>query len=358
MKKPKKPNLPINKIPIKRRKTAEEKVSDALSTVPRITNETVTEHREEVLSSARKYIYPLQHSKHRVVKISIGLFIALVVVFFTGVGLALYKFQSTSTFIYDVTKILPFPVGKAGNKWVSYESYLFELRRNMHYYRTQQQADFSTKDGKEQLRHLKQQAMSEVIQDAYVKQLAVRHHVSVDDSQVETQLDLVRSQNRLGSNNRVFKDVLNQFWGWSEADFEQALKQQMLKQAVVDKLDTQTHAKADAALKRVKGGEDFAAVASQVSEDPVTKTNGGQYPVPVTLNDREVPPVIAAELFKLQANQISPVINSGYSLEILKVLEKQATSVRAAHIQFNLQDANAFVAPYQKQHPSRQYIHF
>ena len=58
LKKPKLPKAPL-KLPFKRPpKTAEEKVTDALSNVPRITNETVAEHREEVLSSARKYIYP------------------------------------------------------------------------------------------------------------------------------------------------------------------------------------------------------------------------------------------------------------------------------------------------------------
>ena len=53
-------------------------------------------------------------------------------------------FQSTSGFIYDVSLVVPFPVAKAGPNWVSYESYLFELRRNMHYYQTQQQANMGS----------------------------------------------------------------------------------------------------------------------------------------------------------------------------------------------------------------------
>ena len=59
------------------------------SNVPRITNETVAAHREEVLSSARKYIYPLQHSKHRIVRISLSLLATALVVFFVYCGLAL-----------------------------------------------------------------------------------------------------------------------------------------------------------------------------------------------------------------------------------------------------------------------------
>src|SRR4051794_25950157 len=119
MKKPKKPSVPkVLKRPIRRGKAAEEKMSNALNSVPRITNETVTEHREEVLASARKYIYPLQHSKHRVVRISLALLLVVIISFLAYCGLALYKFQSTSGFVYDVTKVLPFPVAKAGKSWV------------------------------------------------------------------------------------------------------------------------------------------------------------------------------------------------------------------------------------------------
>jgi hypothetical protein len=42
----------------------------SLENVPRITNETIAVHREEVLRGARKYIYPLQHSKHRIIMLT------------------------------------------------------------------------------------------------------------------------------------------------------------------------------------------------------------------------------------------------------------------------------------------------
>ena len=359
MKKPpkfKKPNLNKVKIPLRRAKSAEDKVNDALSNVPRITNETVTEHREEVLSSARKYIYPLQQSKHRVVKVSLTILTVLFISFFAFVGLSLYKFQSTSGFIYDVTKIVPFPVAKAGTKWVSYESYLFELRRKIHYYQSQQQATFKTKDGKAQLSHLKHQAMDQVIEDAYVKQLATKNGVSISNQAVDNELSLVRSQARLGSNDRVLRDTLNKFWGWNVSDFKRELKQQLLKQAVIAKLDTKTQARAESVLVQLKSGVDFGALANAVSDDINTKANGGQYAGPLTLNSHSISSTLAAEIFKLKPGQTSGIINSGNSLDIVKVIEKQGTSVRAAHIQFNLHGVDTYINPLKKDHPSRQYI--
>ena len=363
MKKPKKllkrPKLPktSKQLPFARSgKTAEQKVTEALSDVPRITNETVGEHREEVLSSARKHIYPLQHSKRSVVKISVGIFIAVLVTFFAVCVLSLYKFQNTSGFMYDVTRIIPFPVAKAGPSWVSYESYLFELRHNMHYYRTQQQADFSTPEGKAQLDRLKRQAMAQVIQDAYVKQLAKQNRVSVSDRQVDDEVALLRQQNRLGNSERVYREVLSEFFGWTEADQRRALKQQMLQQAVVAKLDTGTNARAKTAVTELTQGADFGATAQRYSQDPATVASGGQYPQPVTPNDSNIPPAVTAELFKLKPNQVSTIINTGYTLEIVKVIESNPGSVRAAHIQFNLKDINSYTGPLQKKEPAHQYI--
>ncbi len=374
MKKPKRPNLakgisrPVKKVgnlagkgfgklPLKRpAKTTEEKVSDALSNVPRITNETVSEHREEVLSSARKYIYPLQHSKHRVVKVSLTLFGLVIVGFFAVTGLELYKLQTTTGFFYDVTRIVPFPVAKTGNIWVSYEAYLFELRRNMHYYQTQQQATFKGRDGIAQLAHLKQQAMAQVIQDAYVKQLAQQKGVTVSDQAVNDEITILRSENRLGSSQQSLDSTLSNYFGWNVSDLKRKVKQELLAQAVVAKLDIATNIRAQAALKQLQNGADFATLASQVSDDTTTKSNGGQYPFAITLSNSDVPPAITAEVFKLQPGQVSDIINTGFTLEIIKVIDSSAGSVHAAHIQFTFRDISVFTKSLQTAHPAHSYI--
>ncbi len=353
----KKPSLPRLKRPFKRNKAAqEERVEEVLSNVPRITNETVAEHREEVLSSARKYIYPLRHSKHRVVRTSLALLILVVISFFTICGLSLYKFQSTGSFIYDVTRIVPFPVAKAGHNWVSYESYLFELRRNMHYYRTQQQANFSTKDGRSQLERLKKHAMNQVIQNAYIEQLAAQNQVDVGDQAVNNQIAIVRSENRLGSSQQSLEGTLSNYFGWNVSDLKRKLKQELLAQAVVAKLDTATNARAQSALQKLRGGADFATLAKQLSDDPTTKASGGLYPSPLTLNDGDIPPAITAAVFKLKPGQISGIVNTGFTLNIIKVVDVTAGSAHAAHIQFTFKPINSYVKPLQASNPPRLYI--
>jgi foldase protein PrsA len=247
-------------------------------------------------------------------------------------------------------------VAKAGPSWVSYSSYLFELKRNLHYYITQQQADFNTKDGQAQLKHLKEVAMNQVISDAYVKQLASKYHVSVSGQQIANEVSLLRVQNRIGNSQQVFDNVLKEYWGWNESDFSHELSEQLLQQAVVAKLDTQTDALAESVETQLQNGGNFSNLAADYSADSSTKLSGGQYAGSITVNDSSIPPQITAELFKLKTGQISPVINTGFTLEVLKVISISGNSVQAAHIQFNFQPIANYTNSLQKTNPPSKFI--
>jgi len=342
-----KPRIKIPKIPIphRKRKTVDERFKEAVQTLPRITTDTVAAHREQILSKARKYIYPLRHSKHRIVTVSVSLFVVAVIVFFTYCILALYHFQSDSTFLYEVTQVIPFPVAKAGPSYVSYESYLFELRHYVHYYQTQEQINFNSSSGKSQLDNYKKQALSEVIENAYVKQLASKYHISVSNEDVNNEINLVRTENRLGNNQKEFADVLNEFWGWSINDFKIELKQLLLAQKVVSKLDTNTHLRAQLALNDIQHGQSFATVASEFSDDLSTKNNGGQFGFTINASNQTLAPQTLNTILSLGVGQTSGIINLGYALEIDQVISNNNGQIQAAHILFNFAPIQNYLQP-------------
>ncbi len=310
--------------------------------VPRITNETVAEHREEVLKSARKYIYPLKHSKHRIVLVSAGLFIATIIAFFAYCTLALYKFQSNSTFLYRVTQVIPFPIARTGGHFIAYENYLFELRHYTHYYETQLKVNFDSGKDKEQLEQFKRRALDKIINDAYIKQLADEHGVSVSDREVEDQITIVRSQNRLGSTEKVFEDVIRDYWGWSINDFKRSLKTTILAQKVVAKLDAEANKKAEGALAELKAGTDFAAVVTKYSDGPF-QAAGGEVGFPIDRASKEIAAQSTDALFKTQPGQITGIVNTGFTLEIYKNLETNGDKIRAARIVITLKSIEDFV---------------
>ncbi len=348
--------VPKIRIPHRQKKTVDEKFKEAVQTLPRITTDTVAAHREQILSRARKYIYPLKHSKHRIVKISVSLFVVAVIAFFAYCILGLYRFQSSSTFLYEVTQVIPFPVAKAGPSYVSYESYLFELRHYIHYYETQGQVNFNTVSGKSQLDNYKKQAMNDVIENAYIKQLASKNHISVSNAEVNNEINIVRAENRLGNNQKEFEDVLNEFWGWSVNDFKIELKQQLLAQDVVAQLDTNTHLRAELALGAIQHGTSFATVASQYSDDLSTKGNGGQFGFTVNTSNQTLPPQTLNTILSLGVGQTSGIINIGNALEIDQVISDNNGQIQAAHILFNFAPIRTYLQPLEAKEKAHIFI--
>lgn len=324
--------------------------------VPYITNEAIAEHREEVLSGARKYIYPLQHSKHRIVLISTFIFIFVTVSFLVYSIIALYKLQNTSTFIYRVTQVVPFPVARAKRNFVSYESYLFELRHYMHYYESQQKLSFQTPEGQQQLADFKKRALERVVNDAYVKDLAKQHDVKVSNQEIDAEIRIVKEQNRLGTSDQVFEDVLRDFWGWSINDFKRSLRQQLLTRKLVSKLDTETHKRAEVALAEIKAGSSIAEVVKKYSEDATTKDKAGEYGALIDKSNRDIPPQITSAIFALKPGGLSEIINTGYTLEIVYLSGLEGDKARAAHVQFNFQDIGVFLKPVKDKDQAKLYI--
>jgi peptidyl-prolyl cis-trans isomerase C len=75
---------------------------------------------------------------------------------------------------------------------------------------------------------------------------------------------------------------------------------------------------------RVKGGEDFAKVAGEVSKDPGSKTDGGD--LGFFTKDRMVEP-FAEAAFKLEPGQVSEPVKSQFGWHVIKVEEKRTKPV-------------------------------
>ena len=327
--------------------------------VPRITNENVAEHREEVLSGARKYIYPLQHSKHRIVIWTTSLVILTILVFMSSTVFLLYRRQTSSGFMYQVTKVLPFPIARSGNMLIAYENYLFELRHYIHYYETQQKLSFETEAGQDQLASYKKRALDDVVNLAYTKKIAQEKGISVSAEEIDEQIRIAREQKRLGSSEDIFEDVLREYWNWSIDDFRRSLTDELLVQKVTRALDSETETRAVTALARISAGEDFGAIAKEYSDEEATRDAGGEFGQ-VDPTNRNVSQQTVDTLLRLPAGQFSGITvtpyESGYALEIVKNLENVGNGARGARIIFKLKDLAGTLNDRKDQKPYRLYI--
>lgn len=85
----------------------------------------------------------------------------------------------------------------------------------------------------------------------------------------------------------------------------------------------QRQAQADAALARVQGGEAFAAVAAEVSDDP-SKAQGGELGL---RPPSRLPDAFVAQVSGLEPGQVSPtLLRTGAGWHVLKLVDRQETS--------------------------------
>lgn len=331
------------------------KSADSEQLPNKITNDNLAEHREEIIGEGRKFKYPLAVTKNRLVAISLMVGLVSFIILFTTITVMLYKTKSTAPYLQKVTRVVPFPIARIGSDFVSYEDYLFEVNHYAYYYKNQQKLDFNSTSGKEQIAEYKKRALDKVINDAYVKQIAKKNNITVTDKEVDQALTILKSQNRLGASDEEFQTTLREYWDWSVNDFKRSLKLQILNQKVLEYLDKDTKAKADEAYAKLQAGTPFDQLATQVSEDTVTKAQGGSIGL-VDKNNKDISPFTVEAIYRLEPGQYSKPVNIGYGLEIVKNNEKSGEKIKASHIVFNFKAMNEFLNPIKDQNKARFYV--
>ena len=304
----------------------------------RITTDTLAEHREKVLAGGRKFKYPVQYQRHRLVVNTI-IIVSVTLVALLGVGwYLLYSAQNTSEFMYRVTKVVPVPVAVVDGQQVRYSDYLVKYRSAAHYLIEKEQIDPRSDDGKSQLDYVKNQAMQDAISDAYATKLARELDVKVTDADLEEFLKQQRQSSDGEVSESTYNAVISDYYGWSPEEYRDAMKNKLLRQKVAYAAD----AEAETVSKRVaskitEGATDFAAIAKEV--------NGGNeervvYMAPAWVPKNNQDGGLAAAAGKLKDGQVSTAIKTttGDGYYYVKLLETNETQLRYEYIHIPLKE--------------------
>jgi len=320
----------------------------------RITNETVAEHRERILAGGRRFKYPIQYARIRLIRNTVLLTLLAVILFGAFTWWQLYRQQDTSGFFYRITQILPLPVAKVDNENAPYSYYLLTLRSAMYYKQTNENVDFGNTDGKRQLSYLKRTSLNSTIQYAYAVELADQHHISVSDKEVSDFINQIRTQNKVSMDQNAFEASIYKFYGWSYDEFKDSTKAALLIKKVTREIDKAAAAKADDTLAKLKDGQDFTAVAKAVSDDPgVNQTGGDQGPI---AKDSTDPNGLNQTATKMQVGQVSGVITGTDGYYILKLIDKNDQTVHYTRIFIAYKAFDQQLAALKKDHKVQEYI--
>jgi peptidyl-prolyl cis-trans isomerase D len=165
---------------------------------------------------------------------------------------------------------------------------------------------------------------------AFFKENAARYKDGVPETR---KLDyfVLRQTDVPGGAPAVTNEQVEQYYQQHQKDFQ--VPEEVKVRHILIKVDKGADAKTDAAakqkaealLKQIKGGADFAALAKANSDDPGSKEQGGE--LGMIQRGVTVPPFEKAA-FALQPGQTSDLVKTDFGYHILQVEEKQTAHLR------------------------------
>lgn len=302
----------------------------------RITNDTVAEHRERILAGGRRFKYPIQYARHKLVFNAIIISIAALAVIITVGYWQLYPAQNNSEFIYRVTKVLPLPVAYVDGEPVPYSDYLMKYLSSVHYLEQKEQVSLKSDDGKRRVEYIKQSAMDDAIADAYARKLASKLKISVSDIELEAFLKTQRQSSDGEVSQQTYDAVVLDYYGWSPEEYRYAMKVKILRQKVTYAVDTNAKGVSETLSAQVKApGANLQAIAADINKAEAGKVvYGSSGLVPRTNQDGGLA-LTAATLTK---GAVSDAVKStsGEGYYYVRLLDSNDAQVSYDYIQIPL----------------------
>jgi hypothetical protein len=323
----------------------------------RITTETVAEHREHILAGGRKFKYPLQYVRHKLVFNAIILSLSALVIAVIIGWWQLYPMQNTTEFMYRVTKVIPVPVATVDGQPVLYSDYLMKYLSSIHFLETKEQLNQKTDDGKRQIDYIKQQSMQDAISDAYASKLAKTLNVTVSDSEFKAFLKDKRQTSNGEISEQSYDAIVLDWFGWSPDEYRHMTEHKLLSQKVayaMDKDALSTINKVDAEVKK-NATVDFNQLSTSISKQTNSTVNYGTSGWVPKFNQDGGLSVAAA---KLKKNEVSSVIRSslGKGYYVIRLLDIEDSQLKYEYVQVPLTAFAKSLASIEKQHKVTKYI--
>ncbi len=303
----------------------------------RITSETIEKHREHILAGGRRFKYPIQYARHRLVFNAIIISLVAVIISIIVGWWQLYPAQNTSEFMYRVTKVIPVPVAMVDGQPVLYSDYLMAYRSSVYFAEQKLQLNSKTDDGKRQIEYYKQQSMVEAIADTYAKKISKSLGVSVSAGELESLLKDQRQSVNGEITQQTFDASISNILGLTSSEYRQKISNGLLRQKVSYAVDSNALKAANTVYSSVTTDPkvDFKALADSSSKLTNTKnTYGADGWVPKTNQDGGR--AVAAS--KLKKSEVSPIIKStrGDGYYIVRLLDINDNQVSYEYIKIPL----------------------
>ena len=291
--------------------------------------EKVEERREEILAKGRKFKYPLQWTRHRIVVNTILITLVVFAMIFVGGWLALYRIGMTNELLFNITKVVPLSVASVDGESVRFSDYLMLYRSSMTSIERQSGSQFDEESFNELRAEYKRSALTEAEKYAYATKLARELNITVSEEEVATEFDRHLKIGGVDRSEEGFIKIIQDNFGLDKGEYERMLYLTLLKAKVemeIDKTANQTAARVETIL--AENGNDYQAVAEQLGSEIIYEETGG------LVDSKNIDGGRASEAMKLEPGESSGrfVSMNGDGYYFVKLINKTDSEVNFVSI--------------------------
>ena len=262
--------------------------------------EKVEERREEVLATGRKFKYPLQWTRHRIIISTVLIAIVVFAIIIVGGWLALYRIGMTDDLLFKVTEILPIPVASVDGAETRFSDYLMFYRSSMTSIERQSGSQFDASSYEALRDEYKRAALTEAEDYTYALKLAKELNITVTDEEVQNEFDRHLKIGGIDRPEEGFIKIISDNFGLTKSEYERMLYLTLVKAKVsiaIDENANKTAAKVESLL--ASNGNDFLAIAEALGSSINYEETGG------LVDSKNIDGGRATEAMKLEPGETS-----------------------------------------------------
>ncbi len=299
--------------------------------------EKVDERRKEVLARGRKFKYPLQWAKHRVVINTLLITVIVIAMVVVGLWLALYRLNMTDDFLFRLTRLIPVPVADVEGEPVRFSDYLMLYRSSMTSIERQSGSQFDENSLQNLQSEYKKTALSDAEKYTYALKLAKELDINVSDEEVAEEFTRHLGLGGVERSEEAFVKIVENNFGLSKSEYERLLYLSLVKSKVSIKIDEKAEKLAEKVEKMLaENDNDYSAVAEALGDKIVYQETGG------LVDTQNIDGGRANEAMKLEPGQSSGkfISMNGDGYYFVKLIEKTETEVDFVSIKVPFTELN------------------
>ena len=291
--------------------------------------EKVEERREEVLSQGRKFKYPLQWTRHRIVINTILIALVVSALILIGGWLALYRLGMTDDLLFRITEIIPVPVANVDGEEARFSDYLMFYRSSITSIERQSGSEFDEESAKELRTEYKLSALSEAEKYTFALKLAKEQGITVTPEEVSTEFDRHLKIGGIDRSEDSFLKIINDNFGLDRSEYERMLYLSLVKTKVEIAIDESANQIANKVEQILSSSDhDYAKVAEELGDKIIYEETGG------LVDSKNIDGGRATEAMKLEPGQSSGkfISMNGDGYYFVKLVKKTDTEVNFVSI--------------------------